>query len=304
MTLRNPRVLIPAVLVLVVAIIGVVAVKSRGSDSKPLHTNKNAAANCPPLARNDAVATKPGQAVSVDVLANDVDPDGDPLVFQILNTTGGTATVADGGTPTDAGDDRLAFTPSDPPVDGATVKYQALDPQGAYSNGTLTVYVNPTAALPAGVQSESPDAPLPEGTESTGRCGTPTSSTTIDEGTTGPVGPDTAGVTTTVAADSSGGGSRTATTTRHGRTTTTMRHSTARGTTTTAKTSPKTTAAPGPGPTEPPHTTTTHRTTTTAPHTTSPPPTDPSCPDPRTNPSGFHDCQNAHARGKPWPPPA
>jgi hypothetical protein len=41
--------------------------------------------NQPPVAVNDAAATPSGQPVTIDVLANDSDPDGDPLT--IISTT-------------------------------------------------------------------------------------------------------------------------------------------------------------------------------------------------------------------------
>src|SRR5205085_7096540 len=216
------------------------------------------------------------------------DADGDPLVFQILTTEGGTATVDDAGTPTDAGDDRLSFTPADPPADAATVKYQALDPLGAFSNATLSVYVNPTAALPAGVQSESPTSPAPEGSGG-GRC-TTTTSTTVDDATTGPVGPDTAGATTAV----TNGGSPSATT-RRGATPSTTSKTSSKATTTTAKKSTNTTAGEGPGPTSPPSTSppTTRRTTTTGPHTTSTSP--PDC-GPPANTDAYRECVRNHGQ--------
>src|SRR5689334_3211024 len=103
---RN-RVLFTAPIVLAILIIGMFAIRSRGNDNPNLDVRKQA--DCSPVARADAAATKPGEAVSIDPLANDTDADGDPLVFQIGNTTGGTAIVDDGTTPTDAADDRINF---------------------------------------------------------------------------------------------------------------------------------------------------------------------------------------------------
>ena len=114
--------------------------RSRGNDSNDDTINTvDKTSNCSPIARADAAATRPGETVLVDVLANDTDADGDSLVFQILKTDGGTSEIDDGDTPTDSSDDRLAFTPSEPPVDTATIEYQALDPQGGFSTSTVTV---------------------------------------------------------------------------------------------------------------------------------------------------------------------
>src|SRR5690349_7348302 len=50
--------------------------------------------NHPPVAVDDHATTAEDTAVVVDVLANDSDPDGDPLT--ITNVSGDGATVADG----------------------------------------------------------------------------------------------------------------------------------------------------------------------------------------------------------------
>ncbi|MBA2609829.1 MAG: hypothetical protein H0U92_12865 [Actinobacteria bacterium] len=257
--MRRPKALIAAVVVIALVIVAVLAVKSRSSDNKPLSTS-NREVNCSPLARADAVATKPGEPIAVDVLANDTDPESDPLVFQILETEGGTSAVDDGGTPTDSGDDRLLFTPADPPVDGATIEYEARDPQGGSTSSTVVVYVNPTATLPDGVKSEASTDPVPEGTGDA-RCGGPTSSTVVEDTTDGTVGDDAAvdTATTTVTRSTT----NTTTSSSRRRTTTTRKGSNA--TTTTAKKT-ATTRATSPSPTDPPsQPTTTRRPTTTRP---------------------------------------
>lgn len=266
--------------------------RSRGNDSNDDTINTvDKTSNCSPIARADAAATRPGETVLVDVLANDTDADGDSLVFQILKTDGGTSEIDDGDTPTDSSDDRLAFTPSEPPVDTATIEYQALDPQGGFSTSTVTVAVNPDAQLPDGVRSALATDPAAEGTES-GRCGdtVDTTSTTLDEG---PVGPDTTAVetTTTIAEeDNSTDTTRrrtTGTTTKKtsGKTTTTTKKSGGGSTNTTSR--PGTTirddspsvTAPGDGGGSGP--TTTKPTTTTKP--------DPTCGTPQSNPN-FNQC--------------
>ncbi len=282
--MRRPKVLLPALLVIALVIVGVLAVKSRGSDDKTLSTTKRTT-NCAPFARADAVATKPGEPIAIDVLANDTDPDNDPLVFQILKSTGGTSAVNDGGTPTDSGDDRLQFTPDEPPVDGATIEYQALDPQGRSSTSTVTVYVNPTATLPDGVHSEAATDPVPAGTGAGGRCGAPTESTVPSETTT--VGPTTSVSFPSTTANTAK--STTATTTASSRRTTTTRKGSKATTTTAKKTT--TTHDDTPAPTDPPQTTTTRRPTTTRPPSTTQPNQcgDPNPSSPNYNPN-FKDC--------------
>jgi hypothetical protein len=287
--MRRPKALIPAVLVIALLIVGVLAIKSRGDDNNPL-TTTNKASNCAPLARADAAATKPGEPVSIDVLANDTDADNEPLVFQIIHTDGGTSVLDDGGTPTDAADDRLQFTPSDPPVGTATIEYQAHDPQGGFGTSTVAVYVSPSGALPPGVHSEAATDPVPEGTGAGGRCGASTSSTVTEDTSVGPVGPDTAvDETATTQATTSA----TTRATGSSRRTTTTKKST-KATTTTAKKSTTTTGDQSPGTTAPSQTTTTKKPTTTTPHTTSPPQTVPDCGPPQ-NTDAYHDCVRDHA---------
>ena len=55
--------------------------------------------NRPPTARNDAASTERAQAVTIEVLANDSDPDqGDaPILDSVANSVGGEATITSGG---------------------------------------------------------------------------------------------------------------------------------------------------------------------------------------------------------------
>jgi hypothetical protein len=177
--MQRSRVLFTAPIVLAIVIIGVFAIRSRSDNGANVESTSSK--NCPPVARADAVATKPATPISIDVLANDTDPDGDPLVFQIRTSTGGESSIDDGGTPTDAGDDRVMFTPADPATAEATIDYQALDPDGALSESTVTVVINADGVLPAGVASE----PVPTNgkSPSANGCGTGRASTSTTGGT-------------------------------------------------------------------------------------------------------------------------
>ena len=84
-------------------------------------------------------------------------------MFQIIESDGGESTIDDGGTPTDAGDDRLLFTPGSPAGPTATIEYQALDPRGGVGSSTVAVFVNADASLPDGVRSALATDPPAEG---------------------------------------------------------------------------------------------------------------------------------------------
>ena len=262
--------------------------KARNDDNAPLKT-VTADRNCPPVARLDAAATKPNEPIAIDVLANDTDPDGDILVFQIGDVEGGTGAIDDGGTPTDASDDRLLFTPDNPAPLTATIEYDVLDPSGATDTSKVDISVNESATLPDGVRSAlATDPPL--GTQSED-CGGSTT-TTVDDSLTA------AGVTTVESSDD-----ESTDTTRRGRTTTTRQGSkSATTTTTTKKTTTTGNSDFGPSPTSP--STTKKPTTTTTPGpttshttpTTQPRPERPNCgPQPEYGTPEFDpwvDCMN------------
>jgi hypothetical protein len=293
--LRRSRVLLPAVFVAVVIVVGVLAVKSRGDTSPELKTVAPAA-NCPPIARADAAATMPDLPIAIDVLANDNDPDGDPLVFQIVKTEGGSSAIDDGGTPTDASDDRLLFTPANPTVPSATIEYQALDPQGGFGSSTVAVSINTDASLPAGVRSALLSDPPSPG-YSPAKCAGDTTTTSSDVTNTtvsGPIVTTISGTTTTVKATTTVGTSG-----RRSATTTTAKKST-KATTTTAKKSTGTTSSGGGGggsnttyppsnPTQPTTTRPPSSGTTSPPATTPPDCGSPNPGDPNYNPD-FAQC--------------
>ena len=100
-----------------------------------------AAVNRPPAAADDSAATRRATAVTIDVLANDVDPDGDPLTISSVGegSLGGTATCPA------AGPCRYV-----PPVFPAgshgsaedTFTYTVADPAGAEGRATVTVTID------------------------------------------------------------------------------------------------------------------------------------------------------------------
>lgn len=96
---------------------------------------RRADSNQPPQARNDVGRTSVGRPVIVDVLANDMDPDGDPLSVQNLQSLDSTVTTAqltpDGRflfRPEAVGTYRFSYTVSDgPEVDQAQIRIDVDD---------------------------------------------------------------------------------------------------------------------------------------------------------------------------------
>ncbi|MHA7246763.1 Ig-like domain-containing protein [Arthrobacter tecti] len=107
--------------------------------------------NAAPVAGNDTATTGRQGSVSIDVLANDTDPNPDDAL-RIVGVEGtdsvqGTATVDDGGTPDDPSDDRVVFTPNPGFAGTATFTYIIDDGAGTQSRAQVAVTV--TNAEPA-----------------------------------------------------------------------------------------------------------------------------------------------------------
>jgi large repetitive protein len=106
--------------------------------------------NEPPRAINDSYAGVEDTPLVLDVLTNDIDPDGDATTpIQIVNVTAnnGTAVINANGT--------ISFTP-DPNFNGtATVTYTIQDANGAFATAIATVVISPV--------NDAPDVtPLPD----------------------------------------------------------------------------------------------------------------------------------------------
>jgi hypothetical protein len=120
------------------------------------------AANLPPRALDDTASVAAGESVLVDVLANDSDPDGDPLRLASLEPPGTGAAREDGG--------RIRFTAPGDRGGVVAFAYTAADPHGATSRATITMTVSappaapqppPAAPRPATPRPPSPPAPPP-----------------------------------------------------------------------------------------------------------------------------------------------
>jgi hypothetical protein len=91
--------------------------------------------NQPPIAVNDTATTPSGTAVTIDVLANDSDPDGDPLTIQSVTTpTLGTATISGNA---------IVYTPAAGVVGTDTFRYTINDGRGGIASASVTVTIAP-----------------------------------------------------------------------------------------------------------------------------------------------------------------
>ena len=99
-----------------------------------------------PVANDDSAQATTGATVTIDVLANDTDANGDTLtVSSVSGTTGGTATISSGGTsvtytaPGTAGDYTFTYTASDGSLtDGASVTVTVTEPSAGASEAQVT----------------------------------------------------------------------------------------------------------------------------------------------------------------------
>lgn len=109
--------------------------------------------NDPPTAVNDTTSTAVDTPVSVDVLSNDFDVDGDTVVISDYDTTsasGGSISLDNMGTG-DPTDDELVFTPDTGFVGSDTFQYTIEDPDGEEDTATVVVTVFPPNLPPTAV---------------------------------------------------------------------------------------------------------------------------------------------------------
>lgn len=129
------RVLFPrrslAVTILMVAAIGATtggAAHADGGQCDPVAASRTL--NSAPLSADDGAWVRPGEPVRVDVIANDIDFDGDPLVVESVTTpNSGTASVQD---------NQIVFIADD---DLGPVNFQYRVGDGACGIATATVRV-------------------------------------------------------------------------------------------------------------------------------------------------------------------
>ena len=97
--------------------------------------------NRPPVAVNDAAATTIGTPVTINVLANDSDPDGDPLTVQSVTAPQfGTAVISN---------NMVIYTPTPTGIVGTdTFNYTINDGRGGTATATVTVTIGPPPNRP------------------------------------------------------------------------------------------------------------------------------------------------------------
>jgi CshA-type fibril repeat protein len=99
--------------------------------------------NPAPTANNDTATTNEDTPVTINVLANDSDPDGDPLIATSATAANGTVTIN--------GDGTISYTPNANFNGTDTITYQISDAQGGNSQATVTVTVNAVNDAPVAV---------------------------------------------------------------------------------------------------------------------------------------------------------
>ncbi len=111
--------------------------------------------NPAPTATDDSATTNEDTPVAIPVLANDTDPDGDPLTVTNATATNGTVTIGANGV--------LNYIPNANFNGTDTITYTISDGNGGFSTATVTVTVNPVNDAPVAVNDNattSEDTPV------------------------------------------------------------------------------------------------------------------------------------------------
>ncbi len=120
-----------------------------GTDTGEIIVTVDDPSNTPPVAVNDTASTPLDTPITVTPLANDSDPDGDPLTVSSIGTpSSGTAVLNPDGT--------VTYTP-EPGFEGTvTIPYTAIDPDGATGTAEIIVTVgDPDNTPPVAVDDEA-----------------------------------------------------------------------------------------------------------------------------------------------------
>lgn len=99
--------------------------------------------NANPNPQPDTAVTDEDTPITIPVLANDTDPDGDPLTVTGGSATSGTVTVNPDGT--------ITYTPNQDFNGTDTITYTVTDGNGGSATSTVTVTVNPVNDAPDAV---------------------------------------------------------------------------------------------------------------------------------------------------------
>ena len=98
------------------------------------------AVNDPPVATDDATSTDEDTPVTISVLANDSDLDGDPLTVTVATAANGTVVINANGT--------VTYTPNTDFNGVDTITYTISDGKGGFDTATVTVVVRPVNDAP------------------------------------------------------------------------------------------------------------------------------------------------------------
>ncbi|MCF2870611.1 cadherin-like domain-containing protein [Octadecabacter sp. G9-8] len=111
-----------------------------GLTDSAVHTIDVAAVQDAPEAEDDVAETDEDTPVTIDVLDNDSDPDGDPLEVTEATSPDGDVTINADGT--------ITFDPAENFNGDTTITYTVEDPDGNSDTATVTVTVNPVNDAP------------------------------------------------------------------------------------------------------------------------------------------------------------
>jgi hypothetical protein len=122
--------------------------------------------NDTPIAHDDSKETMKDSPVSISVLSNDYDTDGDTLTIAVMGTStnGAPFTTSNGGVVTWNANGTVVYTPAPGYTGIDTFEYTITDGNGHNAHATITVTVLPAdepAPAPA-PEDEPPPAPAPE----------------------------------------------------------------------------------------------------------------------------------------------
>ena len=108
---------------------------SSGTDSALVTVSVSPPRNSPPNAVDDSAVTDEGVSITVNVLANDSDPDGDPLdIDSVTNPGNGSAIRNENST--------ITYTPNPGFIGTDVLNYVLSDGKGGNDTATMTIVVN------------------------------------------------------------------------------------------------------------------------------------------------------------------
>lgn len=141
---------------------GVAALAAGTAAIAGLNSTASLTENRPPSAVQDSLGAVTGITNTLNVMANDTDPDADVLQllgFQAVSLRGGAVTRLDGGTPANLADDQLGFTPLLTGTGSDRVVYVVRDPGGRASVHQVTLNVVNDSTPPDTTITAAPATP-------------------------------------------------------------------------------------------------------------------------------------------------